>query len=444
VTATIESEFDLGPDLPRDDRAEKAVIGSVLLSRRSVDDVAAALTPGDFYLPAHVAIWSAVRHLAGESLPVDPITLPAELERRGDLDRVGGLAYLHSCAAIAPTPAEALTYARIVREKADNRRLIERGRRIVSLGYSGDGYASNLTAAQAAILDLDATTDADSGRWIGDILEQVMEDAENGGEAVPTLGWPYLDMPGLPCGRMSIIAGRPGQGKSTAGLDVARHAAIHLGLPVAFFSLEMSHAEVGARCAAAEAGIPLPHIQKGEMTAQDWERWARRMGLVLDAPLYVDDFPRADPGYIRSVARRLTREKGPLGLVVVDYLQLMEDSGAPATKSRQQTVSDFSRALTIMAKELATPPVLALAQLNRGPEQRTDKKPAMSDLRESGSLEQDASMVVLLHRPDAYEKESPRAGEVDFIVAKNRGGPIDTVTLASQLHYSRFVSMATS
>lgn len=428
---------------PNNERSEMLALGSAMHTRQAFDEVAAALRPEDFYTPRHEELWGVMLRMSQAGKPVDVETVAAELDRTKDLGRFQNGAYLHELISIVPTAANVGFHVAIVRDCALNRRLIARGTNIVQLGYNGADAASNITAAQNEILTLE-TPDAGTGRWIGEIIEDVMEAAESGVEAVPTMPWGYgPEMPPMVCGRMTVLAGRPGLGKSTAGLDAARHVGIHLGLPVAFFSLEMSQAEVGARTAAAEARIPLPNVQKGQMRAEDWERWARRVGLVLDAPLWVDDFPRSDPGYIRSVCRRLAREKGPLGLVVVDYLQLMEDDGAPASKSRQQTVSEFSRALTILAKEMESAPVLALAQLNRGPEMRADKRPQISDLRESGAIEQDASQVILIHREDAYEKETPRAGEVDLIIAKNRGGPTDIVTLAAQLHYSRFVPMVT-
>jgi replicative DNA helicase len=226
---------------------------------------------------------------------------------------------------------------------------------------------------------------------------------------------------------------------STLGLDVARSAAIHHKLPSVIFSLEMGRNEITMRLLSAEARIPLQNMRKGTMREEDWTRLARTMGDVSDAPLFIDDSPNMSLMEIRAKCRRLKQKHG-LKLVIVDYLQLM--TSGKRVESRQQEVSEFSRALKLLAKELEVP-VIALSQLNRGPEQRTDKKPQMSDLRESGSIEQDADMVILLHREDMYEKESPRAGEADFIVAKHRNGPTDTITVAFQGHYSRFVDMAT-
>jgi replicative DNA helicase len=258
---------------------------------------------------------------------------------------------------------------------------------------------------------------------------------------VPT-GFQDLDRltNGLHPGQMIVIAGRPGSGKSTMGLDVARAAAIKHGQSSVIFSLEMSKTEITMRLLSAEARVALAHMRSGNMTDDDWARLARRMGEVADAPLFIDDSPNLSMMEIRSKARRL-KQRHDLKLVVVDYLQLMQ--GNKRSESRQQEVSEISRALKLLAKELEVP-VIAMSQLNRGAEQRTDKKPQLADLRESGAIEQDADVVILLHREEQYEKESPRAGEADFIVAKHRNGPTQTVTVASQLHYSRFVDMTTS
>ena len=226
---------------------------------------------------------------------------------------------------------------------------------------------------------------------------------------------------------------------STLGLDIARAAALHHQMAAVMFSLEMGRNEITMRLLSAEARIPLQHMRKGTMREEDWTRLAKTMGEVSEAPFFIDDSPNMSLMEIRAKCRRL-KQRHDLKLVVIDYLQLM--TSGKRVESRQQEVSEFSRALKLLAKELQLP-VIALSQLNRGPEQRTDKKPAMSDLRESGSIEQDADMVILLHREDAYEKESPRAGEADFIVAKHRNGPTDTITVAFQGHYSRFVDMAT-
>jgi replicative DNA helicase len=249
---------------------------------------------------------------------------------------------------------------------------------------------------------------------------------------------------GLHPGQMVIIAARPAIGKSTLGLDLARSCSIKHGLTCVIFSLEMGRNEIIMRLLSAEARVALHHMRSGTMTDEDWARLARRMGPVSEAPLFIDDSPNMSMMEIRAKARRL-KQRHNLQLVIIDYMQLMQHSSTNSKRpdNRQQEVSEISRSLKLLAKELEVP-VIAISQLNRGPEQRTDKRPMMSDLRESGSLEQDADVIILLHREDAYERESPRAGEADLIVAKHRNGPTANITVAFQGHYSRFVDMAQS
>jgi replicative DNA helicase len=271
-------------------------------------------------------------------------------------------------------------------------------------------------------------------------LDEIEMISNRGGElfGVPT-GFADLDRltNGLHAGQLVVIAGRPGSGKSTLGLDLLRACSIKHGLSSVIFSLEMGRSEITMRLLSAESRVALQRIRTGQMNDDDWNRLARRMGEVSEAPLFIDDSPNMTMMEIRAKCRRL-KQRHDLKLVILDYLQLMQSGRR--VESRQQEVSEFSRSMKLLAKELDVP-VVALSQLNRGPEQRTDKKPMMSDLRESGSLEQDADLVMLLHREDLYEKESPRAGEADIIVAKHRNGPTATITVAFQGHYSRFVDM---
>jgi replicative DNA helicase len=239
---------------------------------------------------------------------------------------------------------------------------------------------------------------------------------------------------------MVVIAARPAIGKSTLALDLARAAAVKHRMAAVLFSLEMSRNEITMRLLSAEARVPLHAMRTGQMGEEDWTRLARRMSEVVDAPLFIDDSPNMSMMEIRSKCRRL-KQRHDLRMVIVDYLQLM--SSPRRVENRQQEVSEMSRSLKLLAKEIDVP-VVAISQLNRGPEQRNDKRPLLSDLRESGSIEQDSDVVILLHREDAYERESPRAGEADLIVAKHRNGPTTTVTVAFQGHYSRFVDMAPS
>ncbi len=431
---------------PNDIAAEQSVLGAMLLSKDAIADVVEVLREADFYRPAHQTIFAAVLDLYGRGEPADAVTVAAELTRIGEIGRVGGAPYLHTLVSMVPTAANANYYGRIVHEQALLRRLVEAGTRIVHMGYAGTGDVDDLVdRAQAEVYDItDRRTSEDYAplRAIMDgAVTEIDAISNRGGQmvGVPT-GFTELDKltNGLHPGQLVIVAARPSLGKSTLGVDIARAASIKHGLTSVIFSLEMSRNEIVMRLLSAEAQVPLHHMRSGTMSDADWQKLATKMGTVSDAPLFIDDSPNMTLMEIRAKCRRL-KQRHDLRLVIVDYLQLM--TSGKRVESRQQEVSEFSRSLKLLAKELEVP-VIAISQLNRGPEQRTDKRPMLSDLRESGSLEQDADMVILLHREDAYERESPRAGEADFIVAKHRNGPTATVTVAFQGHYSRFVDMA--
>ncbi|GAA4425642.1 replicative DNA helicase [Georgenia halophila] len=445
-TATNGREgFDRTP--PQDVAAEQSVLGGMLLSKDAIADVVEELRGNDFYRPSHELVYDAILDLYGRGEPADAVTVAAELSKRGEIGRIGGAPYLHTLISSVPTAANAGYYARIVREQAILRRLVEAGTRIVQLGYSTEGgeVDSLVDNAQAEVYAVTERRTSEDYVPLRDTINPTMEEIESAADrgegmvGVPT-GFADLDAltNGLHPGQMVIVAARPAMGKSTFALDVCRSASIKNNQASVIFSLEMGRTEITMRLLSAEAQVPLQNMRKGNMREEDWTRMATAMSKVSDAPLFIDDSPNMSLMEIRAKCRRL-KQKHDLKLVVVDYLQLM--SSGKRVESRQQEVSEFSRALKLLAKEIEVP-VIAVAQLNRGPEQRTDKKPMMSDLRESGSLEQDADMVMLLHREDAYERESPRAGEADIIVAKHRNGPTDTVVVAFQGHYSRFVDMA--
>lgn len=431
---------------PQDLQAEQSVLGGMMLSKDAIADVGEILRSNDFYRPAHEIIYDAVVDLYSRGEPADAVTVSAELTKRGEITRIGGATYLHTLIASVPTAANAGYYARIVRERAILRRLVEAGTRIAQLGYATDGGDVDelVNTAQAEVYAVTEQRTTEDYAVLGEIISGTMDEIEaasaqgEGMTGVPT-GFADLDRltNGLHPGQMIVLAARPAIGKSTLGLDIARSAAIHHNQAAVVFSLEMSRNEIAMRLLSAEARIPLQNMRKGTMRDDDWTKLASTMGKISAAPLYIDDSPNMSLMEIRSKCRRL-KQRADLKLVVIDYLQLM--SSGKRVESRQQEVSEFSRALKLLAKELEVP-VIALSQLNRGPEQRTDKRPAMSDLRESGSIEQDADMVILLHREDAYERESPRAGEADLIVAKHRNGPTDTIVVAFQGTYSRFQDM---
>ncbi|WP_407696418.1 replicative DNA helicase [Sphaerisporangium corydalis] len=441
----FDAPFERTP--PSNIEAEQSVLGGMLLSKDAIADVVEVLRADDFYRPAHQIIYDAVLDLYGRGEPADAVTIFGELSKRGEIARVGGGAYVHTLTAVVPTAANAGYYAKIVREQAILRRLIEAGTRIVSYGYGGQNEEVDelVDRAQAEIYAVTERRTSEDYRPLSEIMPGALDEIEAIGSrsgqmvGVPT-GFQDLDalMNGLHPGQMIVVAARPAIGKSTLGLDFARSAAIKHHMATVVFSLEMSRNEITMRLLSAEARVALHTMRSGTMNDEDWTRLARRMSEVAEAPLFIDDSPNMSMMEIRAKCRRL-KQRHDLRFVIVDYLQLM--SSPKKTESRQQEVSEISRALKLLAKELEVP-VIAISQLNRGPEQRTDKRPQVSDLRESGSIEQDADVVILLHREDAYERESPRAGEADLIVAKHRNGPTATVTVAFQGHYSRFVDMA--
>ena len=436
--------FDRTP--PQDLEAEQSVLGGMLLSKDAIADVVETVRGADFYKPAHQTIYESILDLYGRGEPADAITVSAELGKRGELGRVGGAPYLHTLISSVPTAANAGYYARIVSERAIMRRLVEAGTRITQMGYSDTGEVDEVVdRAQAEIYQVTERRTSEDYAPLAEIMEGTLDEIEaigsRGGTmvGVPT-GFTDLDglTNGLHPGQLVVVAARPGLGKSTLALDFARAASIKHGLTSVIFSLEMTRNEITMRLLSAEARVGLHHMRTGSLGDDDWTKLARKMSEVASAPLFIDDSPNMTMMEIRAKCRRL-KQRHDLKLVVVDYLQLM--SSGKRVESRQQEVAEFSRALKLLAKELEVP-VVSLSQLNRCPEQRTDKKPMLADLRESGSIEQDADLVMLLHREDAYERESPRAGEADFIVAKHRNGPTATITVAFQGHYSRFVDMA--
>ncbi len=414
---------------PQDNAAEQSVIGSMLLSKDAIADVIESVRGTDFYKPAHETIFDAMVDLYGRGEPVDPVTTSAELSRRGELVRVGGAPYLHTLSASVPIAANASYYAEIVREKAILRRLVNAGTRIVQMGYAGEGVVDDVVdAAQQEVYQVTDKRTSEDYAPLSQIMEATLDEIEaisnRGGEmtGVPT-GFADLDelTNGLHGGQMVIVAARPAMGKSTLALDLCRSASIHHNQTSVIFSLEMTRNEITMRLLSAEAKIPLNHMRNGHMTDDDWQKLARKMGEVSAAPLFIDDSPNMTMMEIRAKARRL-KQRHDLRLIVIDYLQLM--SSGKKVESRQLEVSEFSRQIKLLAKELNVP-VVALSQLNRGPEQRSDKRPMLSDLRESGSIEQDADIVILLNRDDVYEKESTRArrGRPDRGQAPQRPDP---------------------
>jgi replicative DNA helicase len=377
--------------------------------------------------------------------PTDVITVTDQLVKTGSLVRSGGADYLHTLTSTVPTAANASFYAKIVQEKATLRRLVEVGTRIAQLGYANEGEVTDLVnAAQEDVYRVTQSGTGEDYVALSDSIEAAIAEIEAAQDSngdlvgVPT-GFTELDAltNGFHPGQLIIVAARPAMGKSTFALDIARNAAIAQNKSTLFFSLEMGRAEIAMRMLSAESSIPLQSMRKGNIADSDWTKLAQVRGRINDAPLYIDDSPNMTLVEIRAKCRRLSQRVG-LKMIVIDYLQLL--TSGKKVESRQQEVSEFSRALKLLSKELNIP-VVALSQLNRQAEQTKDKKPELSHLRESGSLEQDADVVVLLHREAIGDSDHPRAGEADLILAKQRSGPTGTVTVAFQGHYSRFVNM---
>ena len=388
-------DFERTP--PHDVAAEQCVLGGMLLSKDAISDVIEVIRPTDHYRPAHQLIHEAILDLYGRGEPADAITVANELTRRGEIARVGGGPYLHTLIASVPTAANAGYYARIVRERAILRRLVEAGTRIVQFGFAGEADADELVdRAQAEVYAVTDRRTSEDYHSLSEIMPGALDEIEAIGSrggvltGVPT-GFSDLDSltNGLHPGQMVVIAARPAVGKSTLALDFARAAAIKNDMATVLFSLEMGRNEITMRLLSAEARVPLSTMRTGQMNDDDWARLARRMSEVADAPLFIDDSPNMSMMEIRAKCRRL-KQKQDLKFVIIDYLQLM--SSPKRVENRQQEVSEMSRSLKLLAKELEVP-VIALSQLNRGPEQRTDKKPLLSDLRESGCLTVDTTLL---------------------------------------------------
>lgn len=444
---TPESEAsapqDAGRKPPQDIMAEQSVLGGMLLNKDAIADAVEEVRGRDFYRPAHEMIFDAIVDLFSQGEPADVVTVKTALDKKGQLEQAGGSAYLHELTSTVPVVSNSGYYAGIIADLAMRRRLIDAATRIATLGYAGGEVDTMVNEAQAEIYGVNDKRESQDYAFVGEVVEATMDELEalnqreSGLAGVPT-GFSELDeyTNGLQGGQMVVIAARPAIGKSTVGLDIARSCSLRHGLTSMIFSLEMSKSEIVTRLLSAEGQVMLHKMRNGELDEQDWGRLARSMGEIADKPLIIDDSPNMTLMEIRAKCRRV-RQQHDLRLVVIDYLQLM--TSGKKVESRQQEVSEFSRSLKLMAKELDVP-VIAISQLNRGPEQRTDKRPAMSDLRESGAIEQDADMIILLHREDAYDRET-RPGEADLILAKNRNGRTADVTVTFQGHYSRFVDM---
>src|ERR1051325_5132806 len=432
---------------PQNLEAEESVLGAMLLSPGAIGAVSEVLDAGDFYRESHAKIYRAALALYAKGEPVDAITLVDELEERSELEDVGGRVRLHELAALVPATANAAHYARIVREMATLRGLIAAGQQIAQLGWERPGETQMLVdRAEQVVFELSQSRVATEFSHIEDLLKESFERIthlyELGADVtgVPS-GFRDLDRitSGFQEGNLIIVAARPGMGKSALGLGVATNVAVRHGMPVALFTLEMSKAEVTQRMMCAEAKVELHRLRTGRLGQDDWPRLTAACDRLAKAPIYVDDTGSITMMEIRSKARRLKSKHPDLGLILVDYMQLMT-SGTSA-ENRVQEVSQISRSLKVLARDLGVP-IIAMSQLSRAVEQRHDKRPILSDLRESGSIEQDADLVMFVYRDEYYNDESDQQGLAEVIVAKHRNGPTDALKLSFLKRYAKFADLA--
>ena len=427
--------------------AEESLLGAMLLSREAIADAVELTRAEDFYKPAYGHVFEAVKSLYGAGEPADPVTVAEELRRAGLLEQVGGVQKLLDLQQQTPSIGNARRYARIVDENALLRRLIGVAGDIAEMGYEmPDDVSKALDRAESMVFEVaQRRSSSDSTKalheLLGDALDRLEEIYEKG-DAITGVPTGYADLDELTAGlqpsALVIVGARPSMGKTAFGLGMASHVAVEVQRPVLYFSLEMGHRELTQRLLASEAQVDSDRMRKGKLTEQDWSKIVNAIGR-LERPLYIDDNPNVTVMEIRGKARRLKSKMGDLALIVIDYLQLMGGSGR--AENRQVEVSEISRGLKVLARELEVP-VVALSQLSRNLEMRADKRPMLADLRESGSIEQDADVVMFLYRDEVYHPDTADAGVAEVIVAKHRNGPTATKKLAWIGNYTRFRNIA--
>ncbi|HOM01337.1 MAG TPA: replicative DNA helicase [Acetivibrio sp.] len=430
---------------PQNIEAEQSVLGAILLDKEVLSSVTEIISSQDFYREDHREIFEAIMDLYEKAEPIDLITVSEQLKTRGSLEGVGGLEYLTNLASSVPTTANAKHYAKIVEEKSILRRLIKASTEIVNMGYEASEEVSYvLDKAEKNIFDVLQKRNTQGFAPIKDVLVDTfnrLEELYNNKGFITGIPTGFVDLDyktaGLQNSDLVLIAARPAMGKTSFVLNIAQNAAIHARVPVAVFSLEMSKEQLVNRMLCCEAMVDSQKMRTGKLEDSDWQKVARALGPLSEAPIYIDDTPGLSVMEIRAKCRRLKIEKD-LGLVVIDYLQLMQGRGK--TESRQQEISEISRSLKILAKEINVP-VLTLSQLSRAPELRADHRPILSDLRESGAIEQDADIVMFLYRDDYYNPDTEKKNIAEVIIAKHRNGSTGTVELAWLGQYTKFANL---
>ena len=446
--------------IPHDSSAEKAVLGAIFIDPEAIADASAVVQPEDFYEKANQIVFQAMIDLSDREEAIDPLTLQDELNKRNQLDDIGGIGYVSELALATPTAAHVTYYAQIVHRKALLRKLIFASQKIITNAMNeSDDVTNILDDAESEIMNVSSDNNTGGFRTIKDIVNSTIDEINNipeDGDMVTGLPTGFYELDKMTTGfhddELIIIAARPGVGKTSFALNVAQYVGLHTDKSVAMFSLEMSGEQLVQRMLASEGLINSQHLRTGQLDQDEWHNLVVAAGSLASTDIFIDDTPGIKMSEIRAKARRLAKEKGNLGLIVIDYLQLIE---GPRSESRQQEVSAISRQLKKLAKELHVP-VIALSQLSRSVEQRQDKRPVLSDIRESGSIEQDADIVSFLYRDDYYRDEPEDGengssdaevapeddnGEVEVIIEKNRSGSRGTVKLMFSKPYNRFSNL---
>ncbi len=436
---------------PHSLEAESSVLGGLLLDNHAWENIGDVLHSEDFYRYEHRLIYAAIADLVNNSKPADVVTVFETLQRKGKAEEIGGLPYLNSLAQYVPSASNIRRYAEIVRERSILRRLVTVSDEIATRAFNPQGMevAKVLDEAEQKIFKIGEESARNQQGFVSmdslmlPLLEQVQELAENPSEVtgVPT-GFSALDRMtrGLQGGDLIVLAARPSMGKTSLAINIAEHVALNEGLPVAVFSMEMGAAQLAIRIVGSIGRIDQSRLRTGQLSPDDWPRFADTIEQLKDIPLHIDESSGLTPSELRANARRLARREGKLGLIVVDYLQLMTTSGGGGEENRATALGEISRGLKMLAKELACP-IIALSQLNRSVESRTDKRPMMSDLRESGAIEQDADIIMFIYRDDYYNKDSAEPGVAEIIIAKQRNGPTGSLKLSFLKPLTRFESL---
>ncbi|CAN7496140.1 replicative DNA helicase [Acidovorax sp. LjRoot129] len=437
---------------PHSIEAESSVLGGLLLDNNAWDRVGDLLVESHFYRHEHQMIYTAIGALVNASKPADVITVFEHLQNQGNAQEMGGLAYLNNLAQYVPSASNIRRYAEIVRERAILRKLVTASDEISTNAFNPQGKTVEriLDEAEAKIFAIGEEGSRTKQGFqsldtlVIELLDRVQEMADNPVDVtgVPT-GFADLDRmtSGLQAGDMVVLAARPSMGKTSFAVNIAEHVALNEGLPVAIFSMEMGAAQLAVRIVGSIGRVNQGNLRTGKLTDDEWPRLTEAIEKLRTVSLHIDESPGLTPGELRANARRLARQCGKLGLIVVDYLQLMSGSGSSSSDNRATELGEISRGLKMLAKELQCP-VIALSQLNRSVEQRTDKRPMMSDLRESGAIEQDADIIMFIYRDDYYNKDSKEPNVAEIIIGKQRNGPTGTVKLFFQKNQTRFENLA--